>query len=180
MNLETLDGDPVLLQALRVPRSMLPEIRPTIGVIGQTVTPVSGIPIGAIIGDQQASLLGQTAFDAGGAKCTFGTGSFLLLDTGPDIVRSSHGLITTVAHQVGDEPANDALEGSIAVAGGLVQWCRDSLGLIRTAAEIETLADICNEFATSWPWCRRRDRSGCRHPTSGVCRRRQWWSCSRP
>ena len=140
MNLETLDWDPVLLQALRVPQSMLPEIRSTIGVIGRTVAPVSGIPIGAIIGDQQASLFGQTAFDAGEAKCTFGTGSFLLLNTGPEIVRSSHGLITTVAHKVGDEPANYALEGSVAVAGGLVQWCRDSLGLIRTAAEIETLA----------------------------------------
>ena len=140
MNLETLDWDPVLLQALRVPRSMLPEIRSTIGSVGRTVQPIAGVPIGAIIGDQQASLFGQTAFDAGEAKCTFGTGSFLLLNTGPDIVRSSHGLITTVAHKVGDEPANYALEGSVAVAGGLVQWCRDSLGLIRTAAEIETLA----------------------------------------
>ncbi|WP_090482161.1 glycerol kinase GlpK [Nakamurella panacisegetis] len=140
MNLETLDWDPVLLQALRVPRSMLPEIRSTIGVVGHTVHPVPGVPIGAIIGDQQASLFGQTAFDAGEAKCTFGTGSFLLLNTGQDIVRSSHGLITTVAHRVGDEPAHYALEGSVAVAGGLVAWCRDSLGLIRTAAEIETLA----------------------------------------
>jgi glycerol kinase len=140
MNLETLDWDPVLLTALRIPRTMLPEIRPTIGVFGVTVAPVAGIPIGAVIGDQQASLFGQTAFDAGQAKCTFGTGSFLLLNTGHTIVRSDNGLIATVAHKIGDEPAVYALEGSVAVAGGLVQWCRDSLGLIRTAAEIETLA----------------------------------------
>ena len=140
MNLETLSWDPLLLEALRVPASMLPEIRPTIGVVGTTTAVVAGVPIGAIIGDQQASLFGQTAFDAGEAKCTFGTGSFLLLNTGTTPVRSSHGLITTVAHKIGNEPAVYALEGSVAVAGGLVQWCRDSLGLIRTAAEIETLA----------------------------------------
>ncbi|MET3804968.1 glycerol kinase [Nakamurella sp. UYEF19] len=140
MNLETLDWDPLLLRVFRVPASMLPEIRSTIGVVGRTVGPVAGIRIGAIIGDQQSSLFGQTAFDAGEAKCTFGTGSFLLLNTGPEIVRSSHGLITTLAHKIGDEPAVYALEGAVAVAGGLVQWCRDSLGLIRTSAEIETLA----------------------------------------
>ena len=140
MNLETLDWDPFLLQALRIPASMLPQIRPSVGLFGATVAPLPGIPIGALIGDQQASLFGQTAFDAGEAKCTFGTGSFLLLNTGREIVRSSHGLITTVAHKIGDEPASYALEGSVAVAGGLVQWCRDSLGLIKTAAEIETLA----------------------------------------
>jgi len=140
MNLETLDWDAELLQALRIPRSMLPEIRSTVAVVGRTVAPVAGIPIGAIIGDQQASLFGQTAFEAGEAKCTFGTGSFLLRNTGTEIVRSRHGLITTVAHRIGDEPAVYALEGSVAVAGGLVKWCRDSLGLIRTSAEIETLA----------------------------------------
>ena len=140
MNLETLDWDDELLAALHVPRSMLPDIRSTIGVIGATVAPVAGIPIGAVIGDQQASLFGQTAFAAGEAKCTFGTGSFLLRNTGSEIVRSNHGLITTVAHKIGNAPAVYALEGSVAVAGGLVQWCRDSLGLIRTAAEIETLA----------------------------------------
>jgi glycerol kinase len=101
---------------------------------------VPGIPIGALIGDQQASLIGQTAFEAGEAKCTFGTGIFLLLNTGREIVRSRHGLITTVAHKVAGSPAVYALEGSIAVAGGLVQWVRDSLGLIRSPAEIETLA----------------------------------------
>jgi glycerol kinase len=128
------------LAAFGVPRNMLPEIRPSVGELGVTLDPLSGIPIGALIGDQQASLFGQTAFDPGEAKCTFGTGSFLLLNTGTEIVRSRHGLITTVAHKFAGEPAVYALEGSVAVAGGLVQWCRDSLGLIRSPAEIETLA----------------------------------------
>jgi glycerol kinase len=140
MNLDILDWDVELLAAMGIPRLMLPEIRPTIGVVGHTVDPVPGIAIGALIGDQQASLFGQTAFDAGEAKCTFGTGSFLLLNTGTEVVRSSHGLITTVAHKVDGEPAVYALEGSVAQAGGLVQWCRDNLGLIRSPAEIETLA----------------------------------------
>jgi glycerol kinase len=140
MNLETLDWDENLLAAFGVPRNMLPEIRPSVGELGVTLDPLSGIPIGALIGDQQASLFGQTAFDPGEAKCTFGTGSFLLLNTGTEIVRSRHGLITTVAHKFAGEPAVYALEGSVAVAGGLVQWCRDSLGLIRSPAEIETLA----------------------------------------
>ena len=140
MDLETLDWDDGLLSAFDVPRAMLPEIRPTIGHLGVTTDPVPGIPIGALIGDQQASLFGQTAFEAGEAKCTFGTGSFLLLNTGTELVRSGHGLITTVAHKVEGEQAVYALEGSVAVAGGLVQWCRDNLGLIKTPAEIETLA----------------------------------------
>ena len=140
MNLETLDWDENLLAAFGIPPAMLPEIRPTIGAFSVTVDPLPGIAIGALIGDQQASLFGQTAFEAGEAKCTFGTGSFLLLNTGTEIVRSTHGLITTVAHKVAGEPAVYALEGSVAVAGGLVQWCRDNLGLIRSPAEIETLA----------------------------------------
>jgi glycerol kinase len=140
MNIETLDWDDVLLDAFHVPRSMLPEIRSTIGDFGVTVDPVPGIRIGALIGDQQASLFGQGAFSAGEAKCTFGTGGFLLLNTGTEIVRSRHGLITTVAHKTDGEAAVYALEGSMAMTGGLVQWCRDNLHLIKTAAEIETLA----------------------------------------
>jgi len=140
MDLETLDWDDDLLALCGVPRAMLPQIRPSIGQLSLTRDPLPGIPIGALIGDQQASLFGQTAFEAGEAKCTFGTGSFLLLNTGTEIVRSRHGLITTVAHKVEGEPAVYALEGSVAVAGGLVQWCRDNLGLIRSPAEIETLA----------------------------------------
>lgn len=137
MNLGTLDWDPELLAAMRVPRAMLPSIRPTVSSFGHTV---AGIPLTAVIGDQQASLFGQAGFDRGDAKCTFGTGGFLLLNTGTSPVRSQHGLITTVAHAMEGEPAAYALEGSIAVAGSLVQWFRDSLGLIRSAAEIETQA----------------------------------------
>ncbi|MFE6648070.1 FGGY family carbohydrate kinase, partial [Nocardioides sp. NPDC057772] len=140
MNLSTLDWDPELLAAMRVPRAMLPEIRPTVSSFGTTVAPIEGIPLTAVIGDQQASLFGQAGFDRGDAKCTFGTGGFLLLNTGTSPVRSQHGLITTVAHAMEGEPAAYALEGSIAVAGSLVQWFRDSLGLIRSAAEIETQA----------------------------------------
>lgn len=140
MNLKTLNWDTELLAAMGIPRSMLPTIGPTVAVVGLSTDPVAGIPIGAIIGDQQASLFGQTAFDAGQAKCTFGTGSFLLLNTGSEIISSHHGLISTVAYQIEGQPACYALEGSVAVAGGLVQWLRDSLGLIRSPAEIETLA----------------------------------------
>ena len=145
MALDTLSWDDELLAAMRVPRSMLPQIGPTIGVVAKTVDPVAGIPIGAVIGDQQASLFGQTAFDAGDAKCTFGTGAFLLFNTGTELVRSTHGLISTVAYTAVGEPTVYALEGSIATAGGLVQWCRDNLGLIRTPAEIETLAESVDD-----------------------------------
>jgi glycerol kinase len=140
MDLETLDWDPELLACMRVPRAVLPEIRPSLGVLGVTRDPVPGLPVTAMIGDQQASLLGQVAFEKGQGKCTFGTGSFLLMNTGTDIVRSRSGLITTVALTVeGEEPVY-ALEGSVAFAGALVEWCRTGLGLIRSPAEIETLA----------------------------------------
>lgn len=140
MNLETLDWDEDLLACMHVPRGMLPEIRPSLGLLAQTTQPVPGIPIAAVIGDQQASLFGQTGFEPGDAKCTFGTGSFLLMNTGTTPVRSRHGLISTVAHKLEGEPTVYALEGSVAVTGALVQWCRDNLGLIRSPAEIETLA----------------------------------------
>ncbi|GAA1965625.1 glycerol kinase GlpK [Terrabacter lapilli] len=140
MNLQTLQWDPELLAVMRVPRAALPQIRPTLGDHGTTTDPVAGIPVRAVIGDQQASLFGQTAFESGEAKCTFGTGAFLLLNTGTQPVASSHGLVTTVAHQIEGEPTVYALEGSVAIAGALVEWCRESLGLIRSPAEIETLA----------------------------------------
>ena len=140
MSLDTLDWDPELLAVFGVPPAMLPEIRPTLGDAGLVIDPLPGVRIGAVIGDQQASLFGQTAFEAGEAKCTFGTGSFLLLNTGAEPVRSRHGLITTVAFRAEGEDAVFALEGSTAVAGALVRWCRDNLGLIRSAPEIETLA----------------------------------------
>ncbi len=140
MDLETLDWDDELLACMRVPRQMLPSICPSLGLLAETTVPVPGIPIAAVIGDQQASLFGQAGFDPGDAKCTFGTGGFLLMNTGTTPVPSRHGLVTTVAHKIQGEAAVFALEGSIAVTGSLVQWCRDNVGLIRSPAEIETLA----------------------------------------
>ncbi len=140
MNLESLDWDPALLNAFDIPRVILPEITSSTGDFGKTVEPIPGVPVAALLGDQQASLFGQGAVGPAEAKCTFGTGAFLLLNTGTELVRSSHGLITTVARQIGDEAPMYALEGSMAMAGGLVTWCRDNLQLIRTPAEIETLA----------------------------------------
>jgi len=140
LDITTLTWDEDLLAAFDVPRAMLPEVRSSAEVYG-TVGPVlPGVRIAAALGDQQAALFGQTCFKPGDAKCTYGTGSFLLLNTGLEIVRSTHGLLTTVGYQIGDEPAVYALEGAIAITGSLVQWFRDNLGLITSAAEIETLA----------------------------------------
>ena len=140
MNIHTLEWDPALLDLFGVPAEVLPEIRPSLGAFGTGRGPLAGVPIAAALGDQQAALFGQTCFAAGEAKCTYGTGSFLLLNTGHEIVTSKHGMLTTVAYQLAGSPAVYALEGSIAITGSLVQWFRDALGLIRTAAEIETLA----------------------------------------
>ncbi len=140
MNLATLDWDDVLLDAMGVPRAMLPEIRPSMEVYGEAGGELAGLPVAAALGDQHAALFGQTCFDPGDAKCTYGTGSFLLMNTGREPVHSANGLLTTVGYKVGDEPATYALEGSIAVTGALVQWFRDKLGLIGSASEIETLA----------------------------------------
>ncbi|NEE02575.1 glycerol kinase GlpK [Phytoactinopolyspora halotolerans] len=140
MDLRTLSWDDELLSFFDVPKAMLPQIRSSTGDYGRTTTAVPGIPITAVLGDQHAALFGQTCFAAGEAKCTYGTGSFLLLNTGAEPVRSTHGLLTTVGFQIGDEPAVYALEGSIAVTGSLVQWLRDQLGIIGSAPEIETLA----------------------------------------
>ncbi|MGW0246400.1 glycerol kinase GlpK [Nocardia goodfellowii] len=140
MNLETLAWDADLLSFFDIPRAMLPQIRSSSEVYGATRRVVPGIPIAAALGDQQAALFGQTCFSPGETKCTYGTGSFLLRNTGPAPVRSAHGLLTTVAYQIGSAPAVYALEGSIAVTGSLVQWFRDGLGLISSAPEIETLA----------------------------------------
>lgn len=140
MNLATLAWDPVLLETFGVPAAMLPEIRPSMGEVTTTVAPVPGIRICGVIGDQQAALVGQTALRAGDAKCTFGTGSFLLLNTGADLVRSRRGLISTVAYaQAGEAPVY-ALEGANPAAGALVDWFRKHIGGLRTSAEIETLA----------------------------------------
>ncbi|GIF21542.1 glycerol kinase [Actinoplanes tereljensis] len=140
MDLSTLSWDPALLDVCTIPQAMLPSIRSSSEVYGAASSVLPGVPIAAAMGDQQAALFGQTCFAAGDAKCTYGTGGFLLMNTGSTPVRSTHGLLTTVGYRIGSEPVAYALEGSIAVAGSLVQWVRDGLGLIGTASEIETLA----------------------------------------
>jgi glycerol kinase len=140
MDLERLDWHEPSLQLMGIPRSILPEIRSSSEVYGEASgTAVGGRPIAGILGDQQAALFGQTCFERGEAKNTYGTGSFLLLNTGAEIARSEQ-LLTTLAYKLGDGAPAYALEGSIAVTGALVQWLRDRLGLIESAAEVEQLA----------------------------------------
>ena len=141
MNLRTLDWDAELLREFGIPRQMLPQIRSSSECYGAaTLGAVNGVPIAGILGDQQAALFGQTCFQSGEAKNTYGTGCFLLMNTGTDIVQSRYGLLTTVAFKLGAQPANYALEGSVAITGALVQWIRDNFGLIQTSPEIEALA----------------------------------------
>ncbi len=142
MDLDTLQWDPELAEAMGVPMSMLPEIRSSSEVFGQVQSPASmrGVPIAGILGDQQAATFGQACLSPGEAKNTYGTGNFLLLNTGTEKVLSNNGLLTTVCYKVGDAPAVYALEGSIAVTGSLIQWLRDNLGIIKAAPEIEELA----------------------------------------
>jgi glycerol kinase len=140
MNLHTLDWDPALLDAIGVPAAMLPEIRASSEAYGEAGPPIAGVPVASALGDQHAALVGQTCFSPGDAKCTFGTGSFFVLNTGERPVTSNNGLLTTLAYKLGSAEPAYALEGSIAVTGALVQWFRDNLGLIGSAPEIETLA----------------------------------------
>jgi glycerol kinase len=145
MNLETLDWDDELLGFFDIPRAMLPEIRPSSdpNMYGKTTKtgPLGGeVPLTGSLGDQQAATVGQVCFSPGEAKNTYGTGNFMLLNTGTEIVRSKAGLLTTLCYQFGDEPAVYALEGAIAVTGSAVQWLRDQLGIISGAAESESLA----------------------------------------
>ncbi|XRQ16163.1 glycerol kinase GlpK [Actinomadura welshii] len=140
MDLHTLSWDDGLLDFFGVPKAMLPEIRSSTETYGTARRVFPGVTVGAALGDQQAALFGQTCFAPGETKCTYGTGAFLLMNTGTTPVRSDNGLLTTVGYKIGDEPAVYALEGSIAITGALVQWFRDGLGLISTAPEIETLA----------------------------------------
>jgi len=140
MNLATLDWDDGLLRAIGVPRAMLPEIRPSSGLYGHAFGALDGVPVAGILGDQQAALFGQVCFDVGEAKNTYGTGCFMLLNTGSVPVYSENGLLTTVGYQVEGQPPVYALEGSIAIAGALVQWLRDNLGIIESALEVEALA----------------------------------------
>jgi glycerol kinase len=140
MDLQTLDWHEPSLELMGIPRCMLPEIRSSSEVFGEVrCTDLAGRPVAGILGDQQAALFGQTCFERGEAKNTYGTGSFLLVNTGPELVHCD-GLLTSVAAKIGDAPTSYVLEGSIAVTGAAVQWLRDQLGLIGTAAEVEDLA----------------------------------------
>jgi glycerol kinase len=142
MDLETLQWDEKLLGVFGVPAAMLPEIRSSSEVYGtaESSSLLREVPVAGILGDQQAATFGQAAFDKGESKNTYGTGNFLIVNTGEEIVHSTHGLITTVAYRLGDEAPRYALEGSIAVTGSLVQWLRDNLGIISSAPEVEELA----------------------------------------
>jgi glycerol kinase len=146
MDLDTLSWDKELLDAFRIPPAVLPGIRSSGEVYGTVKnSAASGTVIAGILGDQQAALVGQTCFKSGEAKNTYGTGCFLLMNTGERSVRSKYGLVTTVGYKFGEQPAHYALEGSIAITGALVQWVRDNLGLIRTSPEIEALAQTVED-----------------------------------
>lgn len=140
MNLETLEWDQSVLDAMDVPAAVLPAIKTSAEVYGTAVGSLAGVPVASALGDQHAALFGQTCFNVGEAKNTYGTGSFLLLNTGEQPVPSESGLLTTMAYQLGGERPVYCLEGSIAITGALVQWFRDQLGIIGESAEIESLA----------------------------------------
>jgi glycerol kinase len=139
-NLETLDWDDEILGLMGIPRSMLPNVMSSSAVYARATGALDGIPVAGDLGDQQAALFGQTCFSPGEAKNTYGTGCFMLLNTGPMAVPSKSGLLTTLAYRIGDQEAMYALEGSIAITGALVQWLRDNIGLIKDSAEVEALA----------------------------------------
>ena len=140
MDLETLQWDSELLSAFDIPHALLPKIVSSSEIYGHAGEPLQGVPVAGILGDQQAATFGQAAFSQGEAKNTYGTGNFLIFNTGEEIVHSQNGLLTTVAYKLGNQPAHYALEGSIAVTGSLIQWLRDNLGIISSASEVETLA----------------------------------------
>jgi glycerol kinase len=141
LDLQTLEWDAELLRTFGIPRQVLPEIRSSSEVYGRVAQGLlKGVAVAGILGDQQAALVGQTCFRSGQAKNTYGTGCFLLMNTGERPVESKHGLLATVAYKLGNQPARYALEGSVAIGGALVQWLRDNLGMIKTSAEIEELA----------------------------------------
>jgi len=140
MNLKTLDWDAEILKVLGIPRAMLPQIKASSAVYGRAQGALAGVPVAGDLGDQQAALFGQTCFAAGEAKNTYGTGCFMLLNTGQKPIQSRNGLLTTLAYKIGDEKPVYALEGSIAITGALVQWLRDNLGLIEKSPEVQSLA----------------------------------------
>lgn len=141
MNLRTREWDREILSELQIPTAILPQIRSSSEIYGEAkLSSIEGVPIAAMLGDQQAALVGQACFEVGEAKNTYGTGCFLLMNTGEVPIASTHGLLTTVGYKFGERPAQYALEGSIAITGALVQWLRDNLGLIERSADIESLA----------------------------------------
>jgi glycerol kinase len=141
MNLETLAWDQEILTTLSIPAAMLPSIKSSSEVYGTAKGVLDGVPVAGILGDQQAALVGQTCFQPGEAKNTYGTGCFMLLNTGTKPFESTYGLLTTVAYKFGDAPVHYALEGSVAITGALIQWLRDNLGIINSSPEVETLAN---------------------------------------
>ena len=141
MNLNTLDWDESILKVMGVPRAMLPQIRSSAEVYGKATGVVGGVPVAGDLGDQQAALFGQTCFNVGEAKNTYGTGCFMLLNTGTKPVQSKNGLLTKLGYKIGNAKAVYALEGSIAITGALVQWLRDNLNLIERSADVEALAN---------------------------------------
>ena len=145
MNLETLDWDADILNIMGIPRAMLPIIRASSEVYGNATGALAGVPVAGDLGDQQSALFGQTCFSPGEAKNTYGTGCFMLLNTGTSPVQSRNGLLTTLAYKIANEKAVYALEGSIAITGALVQWLRDNLGLIQSSAGVETLAGTVDD-----------------------------------
>jgi glycerol kinase len=145
MDLKTLDWDPEIMKIMGIPRSMLPQIRSCSEVYGQAVGELAGVPVAGILGDQQAATVGQTCFGVGEAKNTYGTGCFMILNTGEELVPSKSGLLTTLCYKMGDAKPVYALEGSIAITGALVQWLRDNLGMITNSAEVEALANTVQD-----------------------------------
>src|SRR6266516_4838337 len=145
MDLRTLQWEQSILDTLGVPRAMLPEIHASSQVYGDTVGALAGVPVAGDLGDQQAATFGQTCFSPGEAKNTYGTGNFLLLNTGTEAVQSTSGLITTVGYKIGDNAPIYCLEGSIAITGALVQWLRDNLKMIKAAPEVEELAQTVED-----------------------------------
>jgi glycerol kinase len=146
LNLTTLDWDEKLLATFEIPRAVLPQVHSSSEFYGEaTLSTIAGVPIAGILGDQQAALVGQACFRPGEVKNTYGTGCFLLMNTGERLVPSNFGLLTTVAYKFGDGSAHYALEGGVAISGALVQWLRDNLGLIEKSSDVETLARTVND-----------------------------------
>ncbi len=141
MDLNSLDWDEEILRIMGIPRVMLPKICSSSEIYGNARGGLGGVPLGGDLGDQQAALFGQTCFTPGEAKNTYGTGCFMLMNTGEKPILSKNGLLTTLGYKIGNQPAIYALEGSIAIAGALVQWLRDNLGIIEKSSDVENLAE---------------------------------------